>query len=95
VTSLPGYTNPRHLVTQTTTFCAVSPDIFSLIIEAFHLKHKLKKKVYQFKCTKQKAPGNSEAHRIVDPEYEICFMSFFWCLEFGDRSQVFVKSMDL
>jgi len=46
------------------TFLTVAPNIDSIIIAALPSPHTYKK-VYQFTCTKQKAPDNSEIHRLL------------------------------
>ena len=61
---LPGCTNPWcYLFTQVIKFCTVAPHIFTINFAFYSLL--THKNVYQFTCTGQKVPSNSEAHRSV------------------------------
>jgi hypothetical protein len=52
-----GCTNLERKVNRATKFCTVAPAVFRIIIEDFFRTYK---SVYQFTCTEQRAPDNSE-----------------------------------
>jgi len=55
----PRHTSPRCVDMQATKFCTMVPNIFSIITAVLFLAYG---NVYQFTCTRQKAPDNREVH---------------------------------
>jgi hypothetical protein len=50
--------------------------------------------VYQFICTEEKAPGNSEVQRSISGPSVRNFMSVSWHLKFECGAQIFAKFVD-